>query len=182
MWDGESLTLLSWFNLFERDYESAIKNARRATEISPSDGEATAIAGTVYRNSGKPEESAILLKRAMRLQPYHPNWYAWQMGISLLVLEKYDKAEEVFEAVLQSGTEIVSDKYAALGGLAVISVFRQNLENAEKYASQLRELVVYGKKFNLSIFDPIFGLMKNQEFVKRYLDSLRQLGIPEKSE
>ena len=39
-----------------------------------------------------------------------------------------------------------------------------------------------GKKFNLSIFDPIFGLMKNQEFVKRYLDALRQLGIPEKSE
>lgn len=181
MGDGNSLTLLAWFDLFERDYESAIENARRATEISPSDGEATAIAGTVYRNSGKPEESAILLKRAMRLQPYHPNWYAWQMGISLLVLEKYDEAEEVFEAVLQSGTEIVSDKYAALGGLAVISVFRQNLEDAEKYASQLRELVVYGKKFNLSIFDPIFGLMKNQEFVKRYLDALRQLGIPEKS-
>ena len=39
-----------------------------------------------------------------------------------------------------------------------------------------------GKKFNLSIFDPIFGLMKNQEFVKRYLDALRQLGILEKSE
>ena len=182
MGDGNSLTLLAWFDLFERDYESAIENARRATEISPSDGEATAIAGTVYRNSGKPEESAILLKRAMRLQPYHPNWYAWQMGISFLVLEKYDEAEEVFEAVLQSGTEIVSDKYAALGGLAVISVFRQNLENAEKYASQLKELVVYGKKFNLSILDPIFGLMKNQEFVKRYLDALRQLGIPEKSE
>ena len=70
----------------------------------------------------------------------------------------------------------------SLGSLAVISVFRQNLEDAEKYASQLRELVVYGKKFNLSIFDPIFGLMKNQEFVKRYFDALRQLGIPEKSE
>ena len=182
MGDGNSLTLLAWFDLIERDYESAIENARRATEISPSDGEATAIAGTVYRNSGKPEESAILLKRAMRLQPYHPNWYAWQMGISLLVLEKYDEAEEVFEAVLQSDTEIVSDKYAALGGLAVISVFKQSLENAEKYASQLKELVVYGKKFNLAILDPIFGLMKNQEFVKRYLDALRQLGISEKSE
>ena len=64
----------------------------------------------------------------------------------------------------------------------MISVFRQNLENAEKYSSQLRELVVYGKKFNLSVLAPIFGLMKNQEFAKRYLDALRQLGIPEKSE
>ena len=81
----------------------------------------------------------------MRLQPYHPKWYAWQLGISLLVLEKYDEAEEIFEAILKSDTEIVSDKYAVLAGLAVISVFRQNLENAEKYASQLRELVVYGK-------------------------------------
>ena len=102
--------------------------------------------------------------------------------MSFLVLEKYDEAEEVFEAVLQSDTEIVSDKYAALAGLAVISVFRQNLENAEKYASQLRELVVYGKKFSISILAPSYGLMKDQEFAKRFLDALRQLGIPEKSE
>ena len=39
-----------------------------------------------------------------------------------------------------------------------------------------------GKIFNLSIFDPIFVLMKNQEFVKSYLDAQRQLGILEKSE
>ena len=64
----------------------------------------------------------------------------------------------------------------------MISVFRKNLENAGKYASQLRELVVYGKKFSISVLAPIFGLMKDQEFTKRYLDALRQLGIPEKSE
>ena len=116
----------------------------------------------------------------MRLQPYHPKWYAWQLGISLLVLEKYDEAEEIFEAVLKSNTEIVSDKYAALAGLAVISVFRQNLENAEKYGSQLRELVVYGKKFSISVLAPIFGLMKDQEFAKSFLDALQQLEVPEK--
>jgi len=64
----------------------------------------------------------------------------------------------------------------------VISVFRHNLENAEKYASQLRELVVYGKKFSISVLAPIFGLMKDQEFAKRFLDALRQLGVPDKSE
>ena len=56
MGDGGSLTLLAWFDLFEQDFESAIENARRATEISPSDGNTAAIAGTVFRNSGKPEE------------------------------------------------------------------------------------------------------------------------------
>ena len=70
--------------------------------------------------------------------------------------------------------------YAALAGLAVISVFRQNLENAEKYASQLRELVVYGKKFSISVLAPIFGLMKDQEFAKSFLDALQQLEVPEK--
>ena len=35
-----------------------IENARRATEISPSDGTATALAGTIYWNSGKPEEGS----------------------------------------------------------------------------------------------------------------------------
>ena len=78
--------------------------------------------------------------------------------------------------------KLFHNKYAALVGLAVISVFRQNLENAEKYASQLTELVVYGKKFNISVLAPIFGLMKEQEFAKRFLDALRQIGVPNKSE
>jgi len=46
----------------------------------------------------------------------------------------------------------------------------------------LRELVVYGKKFSISVLAPIFGLMKDQEFAKRFLDTLQKLGIPEKSE
>tara|TARA_Y100000780_G_scaffold190095_1_gene177725 strand:+ start:827 stop:1117 length:291 start_codon:yes stop_codon:yes gene_type:complete len=36
----------------------------------------------------------------------------------------------------------------------------------------LRELVVYGKKFNISVLAPIFGLMKDQEFAKRFLDKV----------
>tara|TARA_B100000949_G_scaffold124704_1_gene110340 strand:- start:117 stop:263 length:147 start_codon:yes stop_codon:yes gene_type:complete len=44
----------------------------------------------------------------------------------------------------------------------------------------LRELVVYGKKFNISVLAPIFGLMKDQEFVKSFLDALQQLEVPEK--
>ena len=43
-------------------------------------GTATALAGTIYWNSGKPEEAAILFKRAMRLQPYHPKWYCLPVG------------------------------------------------------------------------------------------------------
>jgi len=182
MGDGESLTLLAWFDLFERDYESAIENARRATEISPSDGAATALAGTIYWNAGKTEEAAILFKRAMRLQPYHPKWYAYLLGLSFMILEKYDEAEEIFEAVLQSDTLIVADKQTPLAGLAAISFFRKDIENAEKYASQLSELVVYGKKFSISTIAPQHALMKDQEFSKRFIDALRQLGIPEKSE
>ena len=62
-----------------------------------------------------------------------------------------------------------------------IQITHTEISNAEKDSSQLRELVVYGKKFSISILAPIFGLMKDQEFTKRFLDVLRQLGIPEKS-
>ena len=42
-------------------------------------------------------KAAILFKRAMRLQPYHPKWYAYLLGLSFLVLEKYDEAEELIK-------------------------------------------------------------------------------------
>ena len=45
-----------------------------------SDGTATALAGTIYWNSGKPEEAAILFKRAMRLHPIILNGIALPVG------------------------------------------------------------------------------------------------------
>ena len=65
----------------------------------------------------------------------------------------------------------------ALRHMAVLSVLREDMGNAGKYFRQLMEL---DKKHNISSVKSSYRAMKDQAFLNRYLDALRQLGMPEK--
>ena len=181
MGDGNSLTLLAVLDSIVGNCMAAIEKAERAVEIDPSAGEATAIAGGTLSKCGKPKNAAALFKLAMRLEPYHPKWMPNGLATSLLALGKYEEAQGVLEAIIRSDDVIIRDRLRALTGLAVVSVFKNNLEKAKKYISQLKELdpsfnIAKGKAFNL-----YRGKMEDMEFVKRYVNAMRKLGLSEKT-
>jgi len=66
-------------------------------------------------------------------------------------------------------------------GLAISFAFREDPMTANKYVRQLLELdpgfnITKAKTYNL-----YKGKMADQEFVRRYVDALQQLGVPEKT-
>ena len=118
----------------------------------------------------------------MSLQLYYSEWYANTTGTGLLALGKYEEAKELLTAVLQSEDVSKRDQARALTGLVVSFAFRDDPETARKYVIQLLEL---DPGFNLTkakLYNFYKGKMADQEFVRRYMDTLQQLGIPEKSE
>ena len=177
MGDGTSLTMLARFDLFERDCESAVKHVDQAVEIDPSAGLIMAMAGRVNSTCGKPEKAIEQFKQAMRLEPYHLKWYPLVLGLSYMMTGNYNKAEEYLKALVETEKLSKRNRTRALRHMAVLSVFKEESENAKKYFHQLIEL---DKKHNLSSVKFSYRAMKDQEFLKRYLDSLRQLGMPEK--
>jgi hypothetical protein len=48
----------------------------------------------VYMWMGQPEQGIPLIKEAMRLNPYHPNWYAWFLGSAQYYARDYEGAVE----------------------------------------------------------------------------------------
>ena len=174
--DGSALLLLSWLDLFARDYDSALGNAGRAAELSPSSGMSNAVAGDHHMMAGQPEKASVLLKHAMRLQPHYDEWVPVRLGFSLVAQEKYDEAQELFMAVIASG-KTIRQPVQALEGMAVIAVFKGEMEKARDYIAQLLEL---NPQFSIQATQGRNGFMKDQAFLKRYLDALRQAGLPDK--
>ena len=182
MGDGGSLTFLALLDSLSGNCESSIEKVERAVKIDPSSGSDKALGGSTLLNCGKPARSVELLKQAMRLQPYYPEWYANTAGTGLLALGKHEEAEELLTAVLQSEDVSKRDQARALTGLAISFAFRDDPETARKYVGQLLELDPGFNMTKAKTYNLYKGKMVDQEFVMRYVDALQQLGVPEKSE
>jgi len=179
MGDGNSLTLLALLDAMTSNCKGAIEKAERAVEIDPSAGDATALAGGTLLQCGRPKKAAALFRLAIRLQPYHPKWMPNGLGKSLLAHGEYDEAEEVLSAIIQSDTKNVHERIKALTRLTVTSVFKEDFEKAKDYLKQLKKLAPNFSIDMAKANDLSRGKMADQEFMQRYLDALRQLGIPE---
>ena len=181
MGDGGSLTFLAFLDSMSGNCESSIEKVERAVQIDPSGGGDKAIGGSTLLNCGKPARAVELLKQAMRLQPYYPEWYANTTGTALLSLGKHKEAEELLTAVLQSESVSKRDQARALTGLAVSFAVRDDPETAKKYVGQLLELDPGFNMTKAKTYNLYKGKMTDQDFVKLYVEALRQAGVPEQS-
>ena len=177
MSDGSSLSLLATLDMIEGRCASAIGHAERAAKIDPSAGGAVGMAGAALITCGKPQEGVVLLKRAMRLEPYHPAFFPNTLSLGLMILGRNEEAEEIASAVIRSDPDNIWDRLPALARLAVINVFKGGREKAREYVRQMQELSSMLTISMLRIY--VFRPFADKEFVERYLDGLRQAGLPE---
>ena len=82
--------------------------------------------------------------------------------------------------MLQSEDVSKRDQARALTGLAISFAFREDPETAKKYVRQLLELDPGFNMTKAKTYNLYKGKMADQEFVKRYVDTLQELGVPEK--
>ena len=154
----------------------AIAYADLALELAPTNGDVVSIAGAVKIAGGQPQEGVRLLKRAMRLEPYYLPWIPSILSRGHLMLGQYEEVKAIEEARLASAPENAFAPTEPLLRLAAISVFMDEVGRARQYIEQLLEnepdasvSTVKRRQLNL----------KDRVFVERYLDALRQAGLPE---
>ena len=170
------LGLLAWVDLFFRDYDEALIKARRVAEINPSGSETNAIAAEIQNMAGEPGEASVLFKSSMRLGPHFPEWVPVRLAFSLLQQGVNDEAQKFFAGVVATG-ESVRQRVQALEGLAASSIFKKEIEKAQGH---VKELLKLNPSFSVGAAKGRNGLMKDQAYLKRYLEALRQAGLPEK--
>lgn len=154
--------------LFSNSHDKAGLHISRCTQLNPNDDLALVEYGRFHLYIGKPSEGAELVRRAIRRNPYHPNWYWNILGRCLHTLGEYEGAIVAFEkvATMQIWTyAYLVACHASLGHVSEASEF-------------LAKTLALEPGFRLSNFAKIFPY-RYPEDLNRFIDSFRSGGLPE---
>ena len=79
------------------EHNSAIAEAERAIALDPNDADGYIALAGALNLAGQAERAFKSVGRAMRLNPYYPASYLYQLGMAYFVMEQYEKAVESLE-------------------------------------------------------------------------------------
>jgi tetratricopeptide (TPR) repeat protein len=75
-----------------QQHGEAIAEAQRAITLDPNDADSyVALAGALSL-AGRANEALDWVERAMRLNPYYPAYYLYQLGLARFGMQQFDKA------------------------------------------------------------------------------------------
>jgi tetratricopeptide (TPR) repeat protein len=126
--------------------------------------------------AGRGNEAIELMKKAMRLSPYHPDWYLGVLALSYIMVERYEESLEIAEQQLQ----LVKNRKVFGRGLmmshlvlAEANIHLGREEEARKHAKEVQsvDLGFSLEELKKSTF------YKDPTHLKNRLDSLRKAGL-----
>ena len=94
--DARGFAELGYAKLYSKQHDEALAEYAQAMALNPNDSDIIAEYADALVYAEQPQRSVELLQKAMRLNPYYPDWYLWYLA------DAYDamgRAEDVVAAV-----------------------------------------------------------------------------------
>jgi adenylate cyclase len=154
--------ILAWCG----DWAGEERAYRRALELNPGDANIMATYGLLVAAQGRAEEGIALIREAMKLNPYHPEWYWVDLGSALYVARRYTDAIEAFLHRSNPGTWV-------LARLAACYAQLEQMDDAARTVSEVLKL-----KPNFSIADHRVGSWKFADLT-HFAEGMRKAGLPD---
>jgi TolB-like protein/Tfp pilus assembly protein PilF len=165
-------SLLGALHLFpKREYDKAIEFGEKSVVMDPNDANAKALLAYSLVHAGRPQEAIVLLKKAMRLTPYYPNWYLNVLGLAYHLTGEYEKAVEV----LKSSVERNPDSPLSQVRLAMVYAGMDRMEEARATAAEVLRI---NPKFTVSNWAKV-QLFKDPAVHEHQEELMRKAGLPE---
>lgn len=152
---------------FRAEFDLAVSHMKKSITLNPNDANGLASYGAVLALSGRATEGIDLIKRAMRLNPFHPDWYWGAFAAALYTGRRYEECLEANKKVQGSKHHWQMARSAAC--LARLG----RLEEARELASEILRLK---PDFHLLAEMPSYKFKEDAEHV---LDGMRQAGLPD---
>lgn len=151
--------------LFKRRHDESLAAYQRATELNPNDADVLAETGACASSCGDPQRGLQLLERAIRLNPFYPDWYLWNLGEVQFDLGKYEEAIHTLSHMRDQGQgyRLLAASHALLG----------HRKEARHFAQQV---LIEQPGFSLEHWRNI-PPDRNPESRERYLEGLRKAGL-----
>ncbi|EPC03706.1 hypothetical protein L861_19420 [Litchfieldella anticariensis FP35 = DSM 16096] len=116
--DHRAHCMLGLAELYGRHYEAANRELSLALTLNPNDADVLAHASFALALAGDPERGVEAARKALRLAPYRPEWYAGMAGIAFFSAHLYGEAIETMASAPQAFCNtpaFIAASYAHLG-------------------------------------------------------------------
>ena len=97
--DSDVHRILAAWNLVQRHYDKSMYHQERALGLNPNNDLIVVQQGELLTWLGRPEEGIEWIRKAMRLNPYHPERYWNHLGRAYYVAQRYAEAVEAFARI-----------------------------------------------------------------------------------
>jgi adenylate cyclase len=160
--------MLGMICIYRRDYDAAERHLRRALELNPNDADGKSQIGYLLALRGRPEEGLEWIDAAKRLNPLHPGWYNFSVGIALYSLARYEEAAKAFQRLPNLGPWARARLAACLAQLG---------QNAD---AQVHATAVLKNQpdFSIDRFMARDILLERMEDREHLREGLRRAGLP----
>jgi adenylate cyclase len=145
----------------------SIAEYAQALSLNPNDSDIIAEYADALVYAGQPDKSVELFEKAMRLNPYHPDWYLWYLADAYDALAQPEQVIATIKKMQDpsEGFRLLAVNYAHLG----------SIEDAEASA---REVMRLHPGFTIGEWStrPPY---RDKPVLERYVEGLRKAGLPD---
>lgn len=114
--------MIGLVHLFLREFALARHHLERAETLNPNDARTLANAAMAWAFLGEGKRGVRMAEAAVRLDPYHPDWYMAGLGLCYYVVRDYQRAIEAMELTPDAFTcdtrAYLAAAYAQSGNIA----------------------------------------------------------------
>jgi adenylate cyclase len=162
---------LAFVHMYRNEHQEAVDAVQRSITLSPSYADAHALLAFINNFMGKPELAMELIQKAMELNPNYSWDYLWNIGFSHYMLGDFEKADEYF-AKAQNRNPNIRNLFL-FRAATFIELDMQ--DEAEWEIEQLLQIYPDLTVTFLSSRTPL----ADDKVLERYLNNLREAGLPE---
>ncbi len=166
-YNGRCHWLLGVVHLYCGNPEESERHNQRALALNPNDANALFVSGSILARHGRFEEGIHRMREAMRLNPYHPEWYWITLGNVFYSAHRFEDALEAYKHRTDPG-------YWAMARIAACYGQLGRIEEARAAAAQVIRL-----KPDFAISKERGAWWQDREDLENILEGLRRAGLPE---
>jgi len=163
--------ILGFLYVMARQHDKGVAECERAIALEPNSAGAYIWMSVVLTYAGSHEEALRYAEQALRLDPLSPGWWFRALGQAYSWVGRYEEAIAAHKKSLQRAPNDIVTHLA----LTTAYSWAGRLEEAR---AQAEEIMRINPKFSVEQ-QAKMSLYKNQADSKRYLDGLREAGLPE---
>jgi adenylate cyclase len=153
----------------KKQHEQAIAEEERAIALNPNFADGYVQLGAVLCNTGRAEEAVGFIKQGMRLNPYYPDWYAFNLGNAYRLMGRTE------EAIAAHRDSLIRNPNLLLAHLGLAGIYSE-LGREEEARAEAAEVLRISPTFSLEGWRQ-FSPQKDLAILERQLAALRKAGL-----